>query len=75
MIVDKFSVRTAVVLSGLLYTVGYLCTAFAPSLFVTALTCGVIAGRSIPFLIFLLINIYSEKKGLNNSQNLRYITT
>ncbi|XP_052770838.1 monocarboxylate transporter 2-like [Mya arenaria] len=41
---DRFGVRPTIMLSGLLYTSGYLGAAFAPTLATAAVTCGVIAG-------------------------------
>ncbi|XP_052770839.1 shematrin-like protein 1 [Mya arenaria] len=46
---DRFGVRPTIMLSGLLYTSGYLGAAFAPTLATAAVTCGVIAGLYIVF--------------------------
>ena len=43
-VADTFSCRTAIVLSGLFYTCGYLGTAFAPSIYVAIITVGIISG-------------------------------
>ncbi|XP_060603169.1 monocarboxylate transporter 9-like [Ruditapes philippinarum] len=43
-LVDKYSCRTAVVLSGLVFTAGYLGTAFAPNIQTTIFTLGIVAG-------------------------------
>ncbi|XP_060597326.1 monocarboxylate transporter 9-like [Ruditapes philippinarum] len=43
-LIDHFSVRTAMMTGGLLYTIGFLSTAFAPNISLSVLTFGVIAG-------------------------------
>lgn len=43
-VVDRFSCRTAIVLSGLFLATGYFVTAFATNIYVTIVTYGVIAG-------------------------------
>ncbi|XP_045189575.2 monocarboxylate transporter 10-like isoform X2 [Mercenaria mercenaria] len=43
-VIDKYSCRTSVILSGILYICGYWATAFAPNMQVAVLTCGVTAG-------------------------------
>jgi MFS family permease len=45
-LIDHFSVRTAMMTGGLLYTIGFLSTAFAPNISLSVLTFGVIAGES-----------------------------
>lgn len=44
LLIDRFSVRTAIITGGFLFTVGYLATAVAPSLYVATVTCGIISG-------------------------------
>ncbi|XP_060603359.1 monocarboxylate transporter 9-like isoform X2 [Ruditapes philippinarum] len=43
-VVDRFSCRTAVMLSGMLFTAGYLGTAFAPNIQTAIFTLGFVAG-------------------------------
>lgn len=44
LLIDKFSVRVAMVTGGVLYTVGFFCTACASSIGLSIFTFGVIAG-------------------------------
>ena len=44
-VADRFSVRTALLLGATFMTTGYLLTAFSPSLELSILTFGVIAGK------------------------------
>lgn len=43
-VADRFSCRTAVILSGVCFVSGYLGTAFAPDMVVAIFTCGIISG-------------------------------
>ncbi|XP_052771977.1 monocarboxylate transporter 4-like [Mya arenaria] len=43
-VVDRFSCRTAIICSGLIYTVGYMATAFMPCIEAAIFTCGIIVG-------------------------------
>jgi MFS family permease len=58
-LVDKYSCRTAVVLSGLFFTAGYLGTAFAPNIQTTIFTLGIVAGMINSF-IAVMINSFSK---------------
>ncbi|XP_045189580.2 monocarboxylate transporter 9-like isoform X2 [Mercenaria mercenaria] len=42
--IDKYSCRTSVILSGILFVCGYWATVFAPNMHVAIFTCGVTAG-------------------------------
>ena len=44
-LVDKFSLRTAIIVSGVLYTIGHIGTAFANSLPLSIIAYGIIAGK------------------------------
>ena len=50
-LVDKFSLRTAIIVSGVLYTIGHIGTAFANSLPMSIIAYGIIAGKN--YLCFL----------------------
>jgi len=44
LIIDNYSVRTTVVLSGVCFVIGYISTAFAPNIYVAIFTFGIVAG-------------------------------
>lgn len=54
-IIDRYSCRTALVLSGALLMVGFLATAFAPTIEVAIFTCGFLAGEVGMGKSFLLL--------------------
>ncbi|XP_052771976.1 monocarboxylate transporter 13-like isoform X2 [Mya arenaria] len=43
-VLNRFSCRTAIISSGLIYTVGYMATAFVPCIEAAIFTCGIIVG-------------------------------
>lgn len=64
---DKYSCRVAIVSSGLMYTVGYGLTAFAPNIFVAIVTCGIISGTAggLAFTANMVVVGYYFKKRRN----------
>ncbi|WAR22121.1 MOT14-like protein [Mya arenaria] len=44
LLIDRFSCRVTLVLSGVCYTVGFLATAYAPNIYIAIFTCGILAG-------------------------------
>jgi len=43
-VIDRYSCRTALVLSGTLCMLGFIATAFAPNIETAIFTCGIVAG-------------------------------
>ena len=44
-LIDRFSCRTAMIISGILVALGFVGTAFAPNIYVAIITFGLVAGK------------------------------
>ncbi|KAL4219328.1 hypothetical protein ACF0H5_021908 [Mactra antiquata] len=64
-VIDRYSCRTAIVLSGLFFILGYMCTAFAPTIWWAIFTCGVVAGIGAALgytANLLIVSFYFRKR-------------
>ncbi|WAR22073.1 MOT12-like protein [Mya arenaria] len=62
-VVDRFSCRTAIVCSGLIYTVGYMATAFVPCIEAAIFTCGI--GGAVGYTAVMVVVGFNFKRRRN----------
>ncbi|KAL4232009.1 hypothetical protein ACF0H5_009587 [Mactra antiquata] len=65
-VIDTYNCRTAIVISGILYFLGYMTTAFAPNIHVVIFTCGIVAGTAggIGYTAGMVVISFNFKKKL-----------